>query len=190
MADDNQGKILETANVVEKKTMNVVDSLEGSRIGEAIPLEIMSLSLYDITKYLMFFIILDSIPVYLISCSSGGGKISKVLIPLRNYGFVGGAIVSSALNLVAFYGKMIVLYKFVVLATLAKTVMAIIVIMTSCLYSLPSIILAVLYSIEIVGLDGLFLCYLAILLRRIESDEYDGKGEKLKKVNEAQEEKV
>lgn len=184
---EKKEQVVEAAAVVEEKAMVAADSLEKSKLGESIPLEIVNVSLCDITKYLMFFIIFDAIPIYLISCESAGDKekmtekVTGFMRSLLKSLFIFSVAASALLNIVAFYGKMLSLYKFVVPAAIFKTGMAVIIVVcTSFWYSYTALALSVIYSLKIVALDSLFLYYLAMLLKRIESDDYDGNGERLK----------
>lgn len=189
MMEDKQEKVLDAANAVEVKAMSTVDSVEKSSLGSSIPLEIVSVPLRDMTKYLMFFTIFESIPVYLISCEENKNEVVHWISSGVGLIFLVAAIISAALNLATFYGKMFSLYKFVVPATIARTIVAFVVVVFSNISTKYVIFLSIAYSLRIVAFDALFLYYLAILLRRIESDEYDNNGEKLKK-KEPSEEKV
>lgn len=180
MQDDQTEKVLGAANAMEEKTIEAVDNLEKSKLGEMIPLEIVSLPLYDMTKYLMFFIIFDSIPIYLISCEKDQNAVLGFITKLRNYSFIFITIFSAIMNFVTFYGKMLSLYKFVLPVAVIKTLIGVIVVITASMYSFRTVLLALIYAFRIVTLDSLFLYYLVILLRRIESDEYDNHGTKLK----------
>lgn len=186
---EEKAKVINAANVLEEKAITAADNLENSKLGDVIPLEIVSLPLYDLTKYLMFFIIFDAIPTYLISCVETKGTVTTWIIRVRDTLFITATIVSTVVNLLAFYAKMITLYKLVVPIALIKTAIAVVVILTSSFYSFITVCLALLYVVRVMVLDSLFLYYLVILLKRIESDEYDNNGEKIV-VSDPQAEKV
>lgn len=180
MMEGQQEKVLDAANVVETKAMNAIDNVEKSSLGNSIPLEV-SLPLRELTKYLMLFTIFESIPVYLISCEGNKNEFLHWISKGTGLIFLVIAIIAGILDLVTFYGKMFNLYKFVVPATLVKTALAFLVVVFSNISSMYVVLLAILYSLRIALFDALFLYYLAILLRRIESDDYDNNGERLRK---------
>lgn len=186
--EDKQEKVLDAANVVEAKAMNAIDNVEKSSIGNSIPLEV-SLPLRELTKYLMFFTIFESIPIYLITCEGNKNEFLHWISKATGFVFLIIAITAAVLDLVTFYGKLFYLYKFVVPVTLVKSAIAFVVVVFSNISSMYVVILAILYSLRITVFDALFLYYLAILLRRIESDDYDNDGERLK-AKESKGEKV
>ncbi|AFM98574.1 DUF5090 domain-containing protein [Encephalitozoon hellem] len=183
MMEDKKEKVLDAANVVEAKAMSAIDNVEKSSLGSSIPLEV-SLPLRELTKYLMLFTIFESIPVYLISCEENKNEFLHWISRGTGFIFLIIAIMAAALDIVTFYGKMFNFYKFVVPVTLVKTALAFLVIVFSNISSIYVVFLAVLYSLRIALFDALFLYYLAILLRRIESDEYDNNGERIRTKDE------
>ncbi|AFN83296.1 hypothetical protein EROM_070450 [Encephalitozoon romaleae SJ-2008] len=180
MMEGQQEKVLDAANVVEAKAMSAIDNVEKSSLGNSIPLEV-SLPLRELTKYLMLFTIFESIPVYLIFCEGNKNEFLHWISKGTGLIFLVIAIIAGILDLVTFYGKMFNLYKFVVPATLAKTALSFLVVVFSNISSMYVVFIAILYSLRIALFDALFLYYLAILLRRIESDDYDNNGERLRK---------
>ncbi|CAD25582.1 hypothetical protein [Encephalitozoon cuniculi GB-M1] len=179
MMEDKQEKVLGAVNAVEAKTMDTIDNVEKSSLGSSIPLEV-NLPLHEMTKYLMFFTMFESIPVYLISCEGNKNEFLHWISRGTSLIFLITAIVAGLLDLVTFYGKMSSLYKFVILTTGVRAIAAFLVVVFSNISSMYVVILAILYFLRIATFDGLFLYYFAILLRRIESDDYDNNGRRLK----------
>ncbi|KAH9411923.1 hypothetical protein HK407_02g03680 [Ordospora pajunii] len=172
----NQNSVIRAADAVEEKTNYAVDVIGNSRIGTYIPLEVQSLSLYEMTEYSMFFTILEIIPVYLMAHADGKGTFTHIIGMI----LIIVAIMSIGLSLAAFYTKMFELYKYVVIMSMVKILIASITVIFLNLSSWYIVILALIYALKIIGFEGLFLYYLAILFRRIQSDEYDSHGEKIK----------
>ncbi|KAM0671505.1 hypothetical protein CWI42_080420 [Ordospora colligata] len=182
--ESSQDSVLKAVDAVEEKTNYAVDVIGNSSIGNYIPLEVKYLSLYEMTEYSMFFTILEIIPVYLMAHADGKSTFTHIMGTI----FIIIAMLSIGLSLAAFYTKMFELYKYVVIMSMTKVLIASIIVIFLNLSDWYIVILALIYALKIVGFEGLFLYYLAILFRRSQSDEYDDRGEKIKIEERAMEE--
>jgi hypothetical protein len=179
MADQDRNKA--AAEFMETKTQEAINRMEDSKIAKSIPLEIERIPLRDITRYLLLFNVLNTIPVYLISAQAESkSKVVKWMKVIVKYGLTVTWILTAVVSGIAFFMELDSFVKFALFSAIAKLgIIGLALVLGSFPDTVPTV-LSIVYALELAVLESLFLYYLAIYLHRLESDNYDSRGEAAK----------
>jgi hypothetical protein len=181
MAETPEKNKNETVDMMEARTQEAVNKIGNSSIGKSIPLEIEKIALRDITKYLLLFNMLNTIPSYLISAQTQSSfKLLEWVKPTLSFLVAMTWVISAAINCIAFFVELDSFVKFALFATAAKIGVVGAVLLLNSLPKVFLTVMSVIYALSLAIMEGLFLYYLAIYLHRLESDRYDSRGEETK----------
>ncbi|KAK1348701.1 DUF5090 domain-containing protein [Hamiltosporidium tvaerminnensis] len=184
MSENKTDKYKETAAAkaaeAEQKVHGTVEKVEKSSYGKKIPTSFEKVKFINIIKANAWINFIATIPIYIfiVEDTNKASKF-KYVTKFLKYLFLFGGLIPVVLDVIAVYLKMPFLFKFIILSKTIKAVLIILSMLVIAFGALYVRLLAYFYMMMVILLDFLFVYYIALLFKRIDSEEYDNEGEKI-----------
>lgn len=195
MTNNANAVVVNTENIKNAgdNAVKAVTKLEDTSFGQKIPLEIDKLTLKELNFLMIYFNIFNSIAIIIMAMSgistygdSAGRKVLQFLQKILPYSYVVLFCGSSALNLFVFYTSAEFMVKFAFIASVLKVTLAVIIISFKIFNGFFMIVIGLFYMVSVLGFEFIQFFYMAVYVKRVNSEGYDKNGEPIKLQEEVQ----
>lgn len=176
---NKEEEVVDRAEVAEQKVVEAVDKIETSKMGRSLPTEVHNIQIGDIVKMLLLSNFANFMPLYIIFTRDVSSYVNWIR-KLLNFIFIVSFIWNVTLGFFGYVSGAKELYKFLLAGTIVKGATSLIImIMCTIGQGFSSIAIGFIFVLYVSFLDLLFLYYLALYFKRLDSDEYDQYGVKI-----------
>jgi hypothetical protein len=169
----------EKADEAEMKVKEGVEKIEHSSAGKKLPTHIERIEFSDIVKIILVITGMLVVPLYIIvdedMLSTRIHALRWVMLSIK-YMVLAFGLVGVLIDAIIIFFKLGVLFKLILLLKSLKVISVVLsmIFVTTDTWFVK--VLAMLYMIFIILVDLVFIYYSALYFARIESDEFDGQG--------------
>ncbi|KAF7682944.1 hypothetical protein TCON_1838 [Astathelohania contejeani] len=176
--ESKKEKLAKQAEESEKKVKETIGKIENSTVAHYIPTSVEKINFIDIVKITMLIMFISTIPIYVILDSNANRPFRVINWIMKGIRFImfWVGIVGAGFDAIVVFMRLDSLFRIVLLTKLIKDVAIVLSILITSFNTWIVKIFAISFMLYNIFLDAVFVYYLAIFFKRLESKDYDDDG--------------